>query len=140
MLRRFLVPVITSMLIAAPIRAEEKLVPKFLKADNGLGAVAAANLGLYLGDVAFGSRPAWQGYDLGPGDTLGGGFQLSGDCASSNGGAIAKALVAPQAAEPPEGVIRLGRAGPIGEEGEKTFDMKAIYQSGQAFNCPTPQR
>jgi hypothetical protein len=139
MVRRFLVPVIAAILIAAPAGAEDKkVVPKFLRADNGLGAYAVANLGEYLGAVAFGSKPEWQDYQLSGGDdAVRGNFQLSGDCASSNGSAIAKALTAPPTPEPPDGVIRIDRAGPGGTaEGEKPFDMRAIYQSGQAFNCP----
>jgi len=135
MVRRFLFPVIAALLIIASARADEKAIPKFLKADNGLGAVAAASVGLYLGDLAFSSPPPWQGYELGPGDTLSGGFLLSGDCASSNGAAVAKALLAPPSAQPPEGVLRMERPISMSAEGEKPFDIKAIYQSGQAFNC-----
>jgi hypothetical protein len=132
---RFLV--IAALLIASSALAEEKKTRTngFLNYGNGLAPVAAANLGLYLGEVAFGSRPEWQGYQLGGEDRLGG-FQVSGDCASSNGSAIAKALTEKQVPEPPTGVIRLEKLAPGRTETGEPFDMKAMYQAGQGFNCP----
>jgi len=127
--------VIAVLLISIPAFAEEKKKSTgFLNYGNGLAPVAAANLGLYLGEAAFGDSPEWQGYDAVNGDRLGG-FQMSGDCASSNGAVIAKALTSQAEAEPPSGVIRTEKLTPTAET-DKAFDMKAIYQSGQSFNCP----
>ena len=131
---RFLV--IAALLIASSAVADEQKTKStgFLHYGNGLAPVAAAGLGLYLGKAAFGSSPEWQGYDTVNGDRLGG-FQMSGDCASSNGAVIAQALTAQPKSEPPPGVIRTEKLTPTAET-DKAFDMKAIYQSGQSFNCP----
>ena len=123
---------------AAP---EKKQKTNFLTADNGLGAAALGEIGLTLGAMALSGPAQWQGYQRGDdgipfiNDTSGTQF---GDCVASEGGTLAKALMAqndaPPAPAPPEGVLRLSEADH--KSAAKAFDSKAIYEAGQPTSCP----
>lgn len=95
---------LTSVMAAAGDKQspEPKKKVNFFNADNGLGAVAAADLGLYLGAVAFHENGPWQGFpeSAGNGD-IAAALSAPSDCAESNGGAIAKALLNNPASPPP---------------------------------------
>lgn len=130
---------------ADPAQTKESSSPKkektnFLTADNGLGAAALGEIGLTLGAMAFAGPQQWYGYPHDDGlpfvnDTAAG--LQTGDCAASDAGNVAKALMAqndaPPEPPPPEGVLRMTDA--ERQSAASAFDSKAIYQAGQPASC-----
>jgi hypothetical protein len=123
----------------SPSAEPKKEKTNFLNADNGLGAAALGQIGLTVGAMAFAGPQQWYGYPHEDGipftnDTA---AQPMGDCATSDGSNVAKALMAqndePEKASPPEGVLRMTDA--ERQSAATAFDSKAIYQAGQPASC-----
>jgi hypothetical protein len=131
-----------AILVAALCVTASASAENFLLKSNGLGAAALGEIGVTAGVMAFSRPPPWQGYPRGGeglqfGSASGVGAMDYGDCATSEGSSVAKALLsqsgAPQAA-PPDGVLSLSEA--ERRAADNAFDSKAIYQAGQPSTCP----
>jgi len=127
---------IAALAMAASASAENVLLK-----SNGLGAAALGEIGLTAGAMALSQPEPWQGYPKGGegrGFTNDAGARFSfGDCAVSDGGSVAKALMAQSGAPkatPQEGQIRLSDSDR--QAVDRAFDSKAIYQAGQPSTCP----
>jgi len=105
----------------------------FFTADNGLGAAALGEIGLTIGAMALSGPQAWYGYPREEGipfaNDAGTGAGMD-DCAASDGGNVAKALMAQNDGEqkppPPGGVLRMTDAERQAAAG--AYDSKAIYE------------
>lgn len=105
----------------------------FFTADNGLGAAALGELGLTLGALALSGPGQWYGYPHEDGIPFANdnpaGIKF-GDCAASEGGAVAKALMAqkdaPQKPADPKSVLSITEADRQSAAG--AYDSKAMYE------------
>lgn len=128
------------ILLAALAVAAPAVADNILMKSKGLGAAILGGVAVDATSMIFSQPDPWLGY---PKD---GGLPFSddaaglkfGDCATSEGSAVAKALMAqddtPRKPAAPEGVLRMTEA--ERQSAASAYDSKAMYAGGTSSTCP----